>query len=154
MIRIIKEWIDEYKIKWLNNIHEVKYFHPSGMSLPNGVYYEHGYFLNECRKNKNSYILDESVYGEQYGLYSVGNFFKGKFVGDNGEMYSEKSISIEINGLSSISLFKLSENLAKAFQQETVLVKDLNRNKIYLVDSKKTAIFELYSSRDEIKQPI
>lgn len=198
--KIIKECINNFKIKCFKNIHEVKYFHPSGKSLPNGIYYERGYFLNECRKNKNSYIIDESVHDKQYGLakyrggiitfstdinaltlsknkiinkirqvvetfkqrlnrasiihnvinnfnenneeyigaYSVGNFFRGKYVGDNGEMYSERSLSIEINGLSSISLFKLAEKLAKEFKQETVLVKDFNKNKIYLVDSKES----------------
>lgn len=49
-------------------------------------------------------------------------------------MYNEKSISVEINGLSSKSLIKVGELLAKQFRQETVLVKDLNNNKIYLVD--------------------
>lgn len=71
---------------------------------------------------------------EYIGAYSVGNFFQGKYVGDNGAMYNEKSISVEINGLSSKSLMKVGELLAKQFRQETVLVKDLNNNKIYLVD--------------------
>ena len=73
--------------------------------------------------------------GEYVGAYSVGNFFKGKYVGDNGEMYDEKSIAVEINGLSSKSLLTIAEMIAKEFRQETVLVKDLNKNKIYTADS-------------------
>lgn len=73
--------------------------------------------------------------GEYIGAYSVGNFFKGKYVGDNGDMFNDKSLSIEINGLSSESLLKLAEMIAQEFMQETVLVKDLNKNKIYLADS-------------------
>ena len=65
----------------------------------------------------------------------MGNFFKGKYVGDNGEMYNERSLAIEINGLSSKSLLKVAEMIAQEFMQETVLVKDLNRNKIYTADS-------------------
>lgn len=180
---------------------EVRYFHPNGGNLPNGSYYQKGGFMNECRKNADSFILDEGVHGEQYGLskyrggvivfavnvnaikmsdnkvlnairqfvetnknrfkkdsivhktilrfnnddsknngesigaYSLGNFFKGKYVGDNGEMFNDNSICLEINGLSSKSLLKLAEMIADRFKQETVLVKDLNKNKIYLADS-------------------
>ena len=72
---------------------------------------------------------------EKIEAYSVGNFFKGKYVGDNGEMYNEKSLAIEINGISSRHLLEFAEMLAKDFMQETVLVKDLNLNKIYLADT-------------------
>lgn len=73
--------------------------------------------------------------GEYIGAYSLGNFFKGKYVGDNGEMFNDRSICLEINGLSSKSLLKLAEMIAERFKQETVLVKDLNKNKIYLADA-------------------
>jgi hypothetical protein len=193
-----------YKNKPLRKTHaisEVRYFHPSGTMLPNGSHYQKGGFLHECRKNKDSFVLDEGVHGEQYGMskyrggvivfavnvnavqmsnnrlinaikqfiettkncfnkdrmvhntitdfnndetrnngeyigaYSLGNFFKGKYVGDNGEMFNDRSICLEINGLSSKSLLKLAEMIADRFRQETVLVKDLNKNKIYLADS-------------------
>ena len=131
---------------------EVEYFHPSGKPMPNGSHYQRGGFLNECKINKESFVLDESVHNEQYGLkdfrggfvvfsndvnavqvdanilmnkvkqlviafnnriskpeeiiyaYSVGNFYKGKYVGDNGGMYNAESLSVEINGLSSRSI--------------------------------------------------
>ena len=176
---------------------EVKYFHPQRQTMPNGSHYQRGGFLQECRENLNSFILDEGVHGNQYGMakyrggiivfstdvnaveldknkiinkikqvittfknrlkkdtiihnvmnkfndkggeyigaYSVGNFFKGKYVGDNGEMYNERSLAVEINGLSSESLLKVAEMIAQEFMQETVLVKDLNKNKIYTADS-------------------
>ena len=50
-------------------------------------------------------------------------------------MYNDKSLSVEINGISSRNLLSFAELLAKEFKQETVLVKDLNLNKIYLADS-------------------
>lgn len=147
------------------NVREVKYFHPSGKSLPNGSHFQRGGFLHECQQNKDAYVLDESVHGEQCGLskyrggvitfpvdnnaillseliqeavsqfdaHSVGNFFKGKFVGESGEVYDETSLSIDVNGLSSESLTQLAENIAERFHQETVLVKDLNNGKIFLV---------------------
>ena len=67
--------------------------------------------------------------------YSVENCFKGKYVSNNGGMFNEKSISIEINGLSSKSLFKLAEVICNVFRQETVLVKDLNNHKIFLFEN-------------------
>ena len=198
----LKQIIKESIIKVLSetkytNWTEVKYFHPQRQTMPNGSHYQRGGFLQECRENLNSFILDEGVHGKQYGMakyrggiivfstdvnaveldknkiinkikqvittfknrlkkdaiihnvmnkfndkggeyigaYSVGNFFKGKYVGDNGEMYNERSLAVEINGLSSESLLKVAEMIAQEFMQETVLVKDLNKNKIYTADS-------------------
>lgn len=193
---IVKECIDKY-INKKNTVCEIKYFHPSGKSLPNGSHYQRGGFLQECKANKAKFIIDEAVHSEQYGMreyrggiitfstevnavqlsdnaiinkikqtiktfsnkwnrksiihnvinslnqsndndyigaYSVGNYFQGKYVGDNGEMYNEDSMSVTVNGLSSKGLLALAEKLATAFMQETVLVKDLNTNKIYLAD--------------------
>lgn len=201
MIREVVKNIIRHNLNEKYTIKEIKYFHPSGRTLPNGSNYQKGGFLNECKKNRNSFILDEGVHGEQYGMskyrggmivfavnvnavqmsnnkiinalkqfiettknrfnkdkivhntimnfnsdetrnggeyigaYSLGNFFKGKYVGDNGEMFNDRSICLEINGLSSKSLLKLAEMIADRFKQETVLVKDLNKNKIYLADA-------------------
>ena len=197
---IVNNVIDNIIIEHTTHFKEVKYFHPSGKTMPNGSHYQRGGFINECKINKDNFVLDEGVHGEQYsmaqyrgglvvfstdvnavklndnkliniikqliatfnnrinrnkkihntinklnkgikkseeriGAYSVGNFFKGKYVGDNGEMYNDKSLSVEINGISSRNLLSFAELLAKEFMQETVLVKDLNLNKIYLADS-------------------
>ena len=47
---------------------EVKYFHPERKTMPNGCNYQRGGFMNECRINKNSFVLDKDVHGEQYSL--------------------------------------------------------------------------------------
>ena len=198
--RVVNEVVNSFLIERTTPFREIKYFHPNGKSMPNGSHYQRGGFINECIANKNAFIINEGVHGEQYGLsnyrggivvfstdvnavqmdnnqilnkikqfiatfnnrlnrnkkihgvinrlnksitdaserigaYSVGNFFKGKYVGDNGEMYNDKSLSVEINGISSKNLLKFAELLASDFMQETVLVKDLNMNKIYLADS-------------------
>ena len=178
----LKQIIKESIIKVLSetkhtNWTAVKYFHPQRQTMPNGSHYQRGGFLQECRENLNSFILDEGVHGKQYGMakyrggiivfstdvnaveldknkiinkikqvittfknrlkkdtiihnvmnkfndkggeyigaYSVGNFFKGKYVGDNGEMYNERSLAVEINGLSSESLLKVAEMIAQEF---------------------------------------
>lgn len=184
-------------IENITTFREIKYFHPNGKTMPNGSHYQRGGFLHECKMNKDSFILDESVHGGQYGMtryrggiivfptdvdaiqlntnevlnkikqiisthknrinrsgivhntsnqfnhqnredivaYSVGYFFKGTYVGDNGVTFNDTSMSIAIDGLSSLSFLKLAELVAKSLKQETVLVKDLNLNKIYLADS-------------------
>ena len=73
--------------------------------------------------------------GRCIGAFSVGHYFKGKYIGDKGNVYNEKSIAIEINGLSSKSLLTIAAMIARKLRQETVLVKDLNKNKIYTAAS-------------------
>ena len=192
----VKRIIGKRKSKRVK-IHDVKYFHPTGKTMPNGSHYTRGGFLHECYLNTNAFTLDEGVHPEQYGLakyrggmivfstdinaitlderpfinkikqfletfkqrlthgrrihqimakhnkeneefigaYSLGNFFRGRYVGDNGEKYNEKSLCVEINGISSKTLMELAEMICVEFKQETVLVKDLNTNKIYTADA-------------------
>lgn len=73
--------------------------------------------------------------GEQLYAYSVGHAFRGKYQTDDGKLYDENSVTFEINCISSESLLKLAELVAKSFAKEMVLVKDLNNNKIYLADA-------------------
>lgn len=79
-------------------------------------------------------LIDEKIYS-----CSVGNFFKGKYLSDDKELFDEKSTSIEVNGISSSSLLLLAEYICKSFRQETVLVKDFNCDKIYLADKERFA---------------
>jgi hypothetical protein len=85
---------------------------------------------------------DENV--EEYiGAFSIGNFFSGRYIGDSGKMFDEKSLSVEINGISTKALFYFAEEIAKEFEQETVLVKDLNADKIFLVDKDRDGSYDL-----------
>lgn len=195
---------------------EIKYFHPSVKQMPNGVHYQRGGFLYECKVNKEAftnsffdnaqvYTLDEAIHPTQYGLadyrggiivfsvdvnakkfsdnafinklkqflatiqqrltkdkkigslinkfnktseeyigaFSLGNFFHGKYVSDDGKVFDEKSMAMEINGLSTKSLIKVAEAICNEFSQETVLVKDLNANKIFLVNGEPSEDYDL-----------
>lgn len=82
----------------------------------------------------NKYFNKKSDEREEITAYSIGNTFKGKYIGDNGEKYTEHSMTIEVNGLSSEGLLYLGEMIARGFHQETVLIKDLNKNKFYLAN--------------------
>lgn len=207
------EYIDSVEqFKWLGKVlescseshfKEVKTFHPTGKKCPDTNHVHKGFFYNECEKNKNSFVINEKIHGEQYALknykggmivfsievnaenlsdnkiinhikqfvltlknrftrnsildkivkkfngdttklidekiynYTVGKFFKGRYLSDDNHTFDETSTSIEVNGLSSSGLLLLAEFIAKSFKQETVLVKDFNKDKIYLADSEK-----------------
>lgn len=68
------------------------------------------------------------------GALTIGNNFKGKYIGDNNKIYNEKSTSIELGGVPSELLLLFAIELCRAFKQESVLVKDFNTNRIFLVD--------------------
>lgn len=104
--------------------------------------------LTRNKKIHNTIVRHNENNSEYVGAYSVGNFFHGRYVGDNGEKFDEKSICLEINGISSKTLLKLAEMICEEFRQETVLVKDLNNNKIYTADA--TPIPDDSSFEDEM----
>lgn len=72
---------------------------------------------------------------EEIGGWSVGRFFRGRYLDKStGTIYSEKSLSVEIIGITSEVLIKVAEHIAREFEQKEVLVKDHNNGKIFLVD--------------------
>lgn len=86
----------------------------------------------------NKFNQDEKVIGDKkiedfIGAFSIGSFFNGRYIGDNGKVFDENSMSIEVNGISNDALIYLAEKIAMEFNQETVLVKDLDYKKIFLV---------------------
>lgn len=103
-------------------------------------------FSNRLNKNKilgnivNKFNKEQEGY---IGAFSIGKYFKGRYVSDNGKIYNETSTTIEINRISSINLLKIAEFICQEFKQETVLVKDLNLNKIYLANPNKSVDFDL-----------
>ena len=87
--------------------------------------------------------LGDKEINDYIGAFSIGKFFSGRYFDDNGDVYDENSQTIEVNGISSEGLIFLAEEICKEFQQETVLVKDLNLNKIFLVNPYKSDDYNL-----------
>lgn len=73
---------------------------------------------------------------EHVEAYSVGHCFMGRYVGDNGDLYDEKSLSVEVNGLGRSGLNCFAEKLAESLHLRSVLVKNLINNTIYFIDTK------------------
>ena len=194
--------LDTCSVKHFNHI---KYFHPNGEIMKDGVYVYKGFFNETCLKNMNSFnsVLTEKISDEQYGLrdyrggivifstdvnaeklsdskiinkirqfittlknrhtknkmidkiikmfnneknklvdenifnYMIGHAFTGRYQSLDGDIFDEKSITVEVNGISSSGLLLLAEFICKSFKEEVVLVKDINVNKIYLADREK-----------------
>ena len=40
---------------------EIKHFSPDGKSMPNGIGFQRGAFLHECKKNKDAFEIDQSI---------------------------------------------------------------------------------------------
>lgn len=47
---------------------EIKYFSRDGKGMPNGVAFQRGNFLKECKDNREAFVLNEDIHGNQYGL--------------------------------------------------------------------------------------
>ena len=96
------------------------------------------YIKNSLETLKNKLFKDKKInkvlsnYDEVYGV-TIGNFVRGKYKSENGSIFEESSLSIEIIGITTDVLNRVAEDLAKIFQQENVLVKDYSTNRIYLV---------------------
>lgn len=88
-------------------------------------------FKNILFKNKKINKL-LSQYDEVYGV-TIGNFVKGRYKSENGNLFDESSLSVEIIGVTTEVLNRVAEDLAREFKQESVLVKCYANNKIYLV---------------------
>ena len=73
--------------------------------------------------------------GKEIQGYTWGSGFEGHYV-TKTNTFTEDSLTLELTGLNSQELIKLAETIAWAFFQETVLVKDYNNGKVYLVDGR------------------
>jgi len=64
--------------------------------------------------------------------YSVGNAFRGQYVGSKSEIYNKDSMTIVVHDLTTKELFRLAKMLSKAQHPTGVIVKDLNTKRIYI----------------------
>lgn len=69
---------------------------------------------------------------KQECTHSIGNAFRGRYIGTHDDVYDESSTTIEIKGLSRRNLFRLADDLARKINPKYILVKDLYRGKVYI----------------------
>ena len=70
--------------------------------------------------------------------YSIGNTFRGQYVGSSGELYNKDSLTIVVNGMTTKKLLKLAEMLSKTLHPTGIIVKDMNTMKMYTANENKT----------------
>lgn len=85
---------------------------------------------NLIKTHNNDYKGEFSI-----GSVSIGNFFKGTYIEGNN-IFNDSSSCIYIGGVPSEVLVLFATELCREFKQRTVLVRDENINKVFLVDSK------------------
>ena len=74
-----------------------------------------------------------ATFSQQYFplTYTIGNAFRGNYIGTHGEVYNESSTTIEVDGLPRSDFFRSADFIARALHQRSLILKDLNSNKIY-----------------------
>lgn len=87
-------------------------------------------------KNKLFYKnkIDAIANAHELVGWTVGRFLDGRYKAKNGKMYGEKSLSVEIIGVSVETLIDIATELAREFAQESVLVKDYSGGRIMFVN--------------------
>ena len=104
---------------------------------------------NRLFKNRK---IDKAAKGSGAAAWTVGHFLDGRYTSKKGKSFGEKSLSIEIVGITSQQLQNIAEDICRDFEQETVLVKDFITGKIYLCNREKdtTTIGEAMSKESVI----
>jgi len=93
-------------------------------------------FLN--RLNVNDRLRKILLNKYELPGYTIGKNFKGSYTGKNGIAFNEKSFTIDIAGVDSDALILIASEICREFKQETVMVRDFNKNatKVYFVNDK------------------
>lgn len=87
---------------------------------------------NAIKKWRQSIVL-KSLY---VGGYTIGKNFIGEYTDINNEInFNKNSVTIELGGIPTEMLFIFGSELCKIYKQPSLLVKDFNTNKNYLIDS-------------------
>ena len=87
--------------------------------------------LNVSDKPRNI-LLDKFTKPE----YTLGRNFTGSYKNKNGITINKNSFTIGIVGVDSDVLILIASEICKEFKQETVMVRDFNKSKVYFVNDK------------------
>ena len=87
--------------------------------------------LNVSDKLRNI-LLDKYTKPE----YTLGRNFTGSYKNKNGITINKNSFTIGIVGVDSDVLILIASEICKEFKQETVMVRDFNKSKVYFVNDK------------------
>ena len=86
--------------------------------------------------NKISYKKKIDKIAKEHDLvgWTIGKYLDGRYFSkETGKQYSEDSLSLEIIGIGTEEMIKISEALCKAFDQESVMLKDYSTGDVMLI---------------------
>lgn len=65
-----------YDLSSVRHFKEITYFSPDGKKMPNGVAFQRGGFLHECKENADKFVVDKGIHPAQDGLnkYRGGHY--------------------------------------------------------------------------------
>lgn len=102
------------------------------------------YYTLKNRIMKGS-MLDKIADRNGILAMTVGYYLQGRYRANNGEKFSERSVSVEIIGIDEDKLFAVAEDICRDFQQECVLVKSYRDEGVYFVDNNYRQSFHVCS---------
>lgn len=87
-------------------------------------------------RNRFSYSkkIDQIAVKHQLAGWTIRKLLSGHYTDKRGNVYGENSVSVEILGVSDDTLIKIAEEVCNVFQQEAVLVRLYNTNRILFVN--------------------
>lgn len=106
----------------LNENKLVNYFKQKFLTIKNRLY-----------QNKK---IDNIANKHKLKGWTIGRFLNGRYTDDEGRLFSEKSLSVEIIDVTLDELIEIAEELCIEFLQESVLIKDYTTNRVLFVDAK------------------
>lgn len=149
MLNRIRRFIIEHTLPFK----EIEFFHPNGNKMPNGINYQRGWFCQECRENKQKFLIYDDQ-GNNIDLnkgfilafpisadipftnnkYYHGIYFDGKYIGDEEDQYDKRSTCIYIDTKSLWQALKYAKRIASENNIHHVIVRDNETTKIYKGD--------------------
>ena len=116
---------------------KVQWFHPDGEKMPNGVFFQRGGWLAECAENARRFAAADGVgvvvFPSGAQVEGGGKAFAGRYVSEGGIRYDSGSPTRALEGVSGRELLKRASELAAAWGQPEVLVREADGKEIWVV---------------------
>lgn len=86
--------------------------------------------------------------------WTLGTFVHGMYTADDGSVFDEKSLSLELVGIPQKDLFKVAELICREFNQQSVLVKSYDTGRIVFINAEPMDYrdYETAISDDELEK--
>ena len=72
--------------------------------------------------------------------YSVGHAFHGSHVDSYSQKFGVESLTVEVDGTFTETVFELAKHFAQKYHLESLIVKDISEDTVYLVTNNKSWI--------------